>query len=133
MAIFDEYGAPNQPLTGQERILLAQTQGSADVTTTGTLAMVWTYISNIISGIYAPIVSPALQGTPTAPTAPIGTATQQIATTAFVSESFTDITEPVTINSQVTINAQGDSTTSLAIAAANDTNGANIALYGNGT
>src|SRR5271168_2782795 len=88
MGVFDEYGAPNQPLNGQERILLAQTQGAADVTTTGTLAMVWTYISNIVQGIYAPLVSPALQGTPTAPTAPIGTATQQIATTAFVAEGF---------------------------------------------
>jgi hypothetical protein len=33
----------------------------------------------------APVVSPALAGTPTAPTAPVATATDQIATTAFVS------------------------------------------------
>jgi len=33
---------------------------------------------------YAPLASPALTGTPTAPTAPSGTSTEQIATTEFV-------------------------------------------------
>ncbi len=37
-----------------------------------------------ISGVYAPLSSPALTGTPTAPTATLGTNTTQIATTAFV-------------------------------------------------
>ena len=39
---------------------------------------------NSISGTYAPKASPALTGTPTAPTATAGTNTTQIATTAFV-------------------------------------------------
>lgn len=39
---------------------------------------------NSISGTYAPKASPALTGTPTAPTAAAGTNTTQIATTAFV-------------------------------------------------
>lgn len=36
------------------------------------------------SAYYAPVASPALTGTPTAPTATVGTSTTQIATTAFV-------------------------------------------------
>ena len=39
----------------------------------------------------APLASPALTGTPTAPTATAGTNTTQIATTAFVAPSFNDI------------------------------------------
>ena len=43
---------------------------------------------------YAPLVSPALTGTPTAPTATAGTNTTQIATTAFVTDAIeTAITE----------------------------------------
>ena len=39
---------------------------------------------------YAPLASPALTGTPTAPTAAAGTNTKQIATTEFVQGAFTD-------------------------------------------
>ena len=39
-------------------------------------------------GSYAPLASPALTGTPTAPTATAGTSTTQLATTAFVSTSY---------------------------------------------
>lgn len=42
---------------------------------------------NSISGTYAPKVSPALTGTPTAPTATAGTNTTQIATTEFVTNA----------------------------------------------
>ena len=41
-------------------------------------------VNSLVSGIYAPLESPALTGVPTAPTAPSGTATDQIATTLFV-------------------------------------------------
>jgi hypothetical protein len=41
-------------------------------------------VSGLVSGIYAPLISPSLTGTPTAPTATSGTNTTQIATTAFV-------------------------------------------------
>lgn len=41
---------------------------------------------------YAPLVSPALTGTPTAPTANAGTNTTQIATTAFVTNAISGIT-----------------------------------------
>ena len=43
-----------------------------------------TDIADIIKTYYAKLASPALTGTPTAPTAPAGTNTTQIATTAFV-------------------------------------------------
>jgi len=39
---------------------------------------------NVITTTYAPLISPALTGVPTAPTAPPGTNTTQVATTAFV-------------------------------------------------
>jgi hypothetical protein len=41
-------------------------------------------VSGVVSGIYAPLSSPALIGTPTVPTAASGTNTTQIASTAFV-------------------------------------------------
>jgi hypothetical protein len=41
-------------------------------------------VSGLVNGIYAPLTSPALTGTPTAPTATSGTNTNQIATTSFV-------------------------------------------------
>jgi hypothetical protein len=40
---------------------------------------------------YAPLVSPALTGTPTSPTASVGTDTTQVATTAFVKAAIQDI------------------------------------------
>lgn len=42
---------------------------------------------NVIADTYAPLESPALTGTPTAPTAAAGTATTQVATTAFVKDA----------------------------------------------
>ncbi len=40
---------------------------------------------------YAPLNSPAMIGTPTAPTAPLGTNTTQLATTAFVLDNLTSV------------------------------------------
>lgn len=48
------------------------------------------YSKKEIRNLYAPINSPALTGTPTAPTASVGTGTTQIATTAFVQTSIAD-------------------------------------------
>jgi hypothetical protein len=45
---------------------------------------VWTYIQAKVTALFAPLSSPALTGTPTAPTATPGTNTTQLATTAFV-------------------------------------------------
>ena len=46
---------------------------------------------NVITTTYAPLASPALSGTPTAPTATAGTNTTQIATTAFVQDALSGI------------------------------------------
>ena len=56
------------------------TDAPSDGTTYGRLNAGWT----AVSGVYAPLASPALTGTPTAPTAATATNTTQIATTAFV-------------------------------------------------
>ena len=44
---------------------------------------------------YAPLASPALTGTPTAPTATAGTKTKQIATTEFIATAITNAATPV--------------------------------------
>jgi len=43
-----------------------------------------TTVSGLVNGIYAPLVNPALTGTPTVPTAAVDTNTNQIASTSFV-------------------------------------------------
>lgn len=48
------------------------------------LTYLWGKIKAFVSASYAPLASPALTGTPTAPTAASGTNTTQVATTAFV-------------------------------------------------
>lgn len=50
--------------------------------------------------VYAPLASPALTGTPTAPTAASGTNTTQIATTAFVQENKTAVIDGLTSSSR---------------------------------
>lgn len=54
-------------------------------------------------GVYAPLASPALTGTPTAPTAAVDTNTTQVATTAFVVAQITDDAIKKTI-----VDAKGD-------------------------
>ena len=56
-------------------------------------------------GGYAPINSPDLKGTPKAPTAPTGTNTTQIATTAFVQNGLNGraLTSQVLLKSKVTL------------------------------
>ena len=53
---------------------------------------------------YAPIASPALTGTPTAPTATAGTNSTQIATTAFVKTAIDNLPEPMVFKGTVGIN-----------------------------
>ena len=55
-----------------------------------------------ISNVYAPINSPNLTGTPTAPTATVGTKTTQIATTKFVDNAINNI-KPADIGAQVAL------------------------------
>lgn len=54
------------------------------------LATLQDEVDAIDLSIYAPLASPALTGTPTAPTATSGTSTTQIATTAFVQTAVSD-------------------------------------------
>lgn len=53
-------------------------------------------------GLKAPLASPALTDTPTAPTAALGTRTQQLATTAFVSNERGDLSAPVILKDDFT-------------------------------
>ena len=63
--------------------------GSWGISITGTAEKAIADASgNTITSTYAPLTSPALTGTPTAPTAADGTNTTQIATTAFVMSQF---------------------------------------------
>ena len=52
------------------------------------------YMGAELGALFAPIASPALTGTPTAPTAAAGTNTTQIATTAFVAAATWGVTIP---------------------------------------
>ena len=57
---------------------------------------------NPISDVYAPVDSPNLTGTPTAPTAAAGTKTTQIATTKFVGDAISNI-KPTDIGAQTAL------------------------------
>jgi hypothetical protein len=65
----------------------------------------WANFPNVAG--FAPLASPALTGTPTAPTAPTGTATTQIATTAFVANA---TRLPLTGNITLYVAANGSDT-----------------------
>ena len=80
-----EYGTAFDPSTKQNTISDLQTirEGAA----AGATAVQPDDLNS-----YAPLVSPALTGTPTAPTANAGTNTTQIATTAFVTNAISGIT-----------------------------------------
>lgn len=49
---------------------------------------------------FAPKISPTFTGTPTAPTATVGTRTTQLATTAFVAEAALDLTAPTVLRDE---------------------------------
>lgn len=49
----------------------------------GLKKLTWVNIKTVLNGLFARLVSPAFTGTPTAPTAPAGTNTTQLATTEF--------------------------------------------------
>jgi len=72
--------ATNIPISGT----LPVTHGGTGVTTIADIRAGKDADGNVITTTYAPLASPALTGTPTAPTAAAGTNTTQIATTAFV-------------------------------------------------
>ena len=59
------------------------------------------YLKDKMDATYAPLESPALTGTPTAPTAVSGTATTQIATTAFVDDAISGISSALVFKGSV--------------------------------
>ena len=93
----------NLVYTNDSRLSNTRTPSDASVTDAkinGTLSQ--NKITNLSSDLSAkaPLVSPALTGTPTAPTATSGTNTTQIATTAFVQAAVSDLvaSAPSTLN-----------------------------------
>lgn len=93
----------NLVYTNDSRLSDTRTPSDASVTDAkinGTLSQ--NKITNLSSDLSAkaPLVSPALTGTPTAPTATSGTNTTQIATTAFVQTAVSDLvaSAPSTLN-----------------------------------
>ena len=93
----------NLVYTNDSRLSNTRTPSDASVTDAkinGTLSQ--NKITNLSSDLSAkaPLVSPALTGTPTAPTATSGTNTTQIATTAFVQTAVSDLvaSAPSTLN-----------------------------------
>ena len=57
----------------------------------GLKKLTWANMKTTLGALFAPLVSPAFTGTPTAPTATVGTNTTQLATTAFVNASFVGV------------------------------------------
>lgn len=74
---------------------------------------------------YAPLVNPALTGTPTAPTATKGTDTTQIATTAFVQDAISDL--------EGAMHYKGTVTTSSGLPSTNVSNGDTYKVAEDGT
>jgi microcystin-dependent protein len=97
----------------------ATTQAAGDNTTkVATDAFVTGALSSYagtVSATYAPLASPALTGTPTAPTAAAGTSTAQLATTGFVAASYAPLASPALTGSPtVPTQPAGDNSTKAA-------------------
>lgn len=106
-------------INGTEVSLSGHAHSSSDITNFNSS------VSGLISGIYAPLNSPALTGIPTAPTAISGTNTTQIATTAFVRTEVSNL-----INSAPTTL---DTLNELAVALGSDNNFATTVATNIGT
>ena len=81
---------------------------------------------------YAPLESPALTGTPIAPTAAFGTNTSQVATTAFVQRELTEVKKSVSDGKKSVANAITAKGVETATDATFDIMAANIALIESG-
>lgn len=102
-------------ITSGANSLTLTTTGSTNVTlpTTGTLT------TTAALSAYAPLASPALTGTPTAPTASASTSTTQLATTAFVNGTALTLASGTTAATQTA----ADNSTKVATTAYVDTRG----------
>lgn len=100
----------------------SQTDGTVIIVADGNVPSIDIPITLIILGVvgtcdpeYALIDCPAFTGTPTAPTAPVGTNTHQLATTAFVQEAVTHTDSPIfTGNPTAPTPSPGNNSTSIA-------------------
>lgn len=70
------------------------------------------------SGAFAPLASPALTGTPTAPTATSGTNTTQIATTAFVQTAISGFGSVTSVTASAPLASSGGNTPNVSISQA---------------
>jgi hypothetical protein len=80
---FNSHDAKTTTVHGIADTAALATKTYADTAGTNAIASANTYADSVVAS-KAPLASPALTGTPTAPTASAGTNTTQIATTAFV-------------------------------------------------
>ena len=107
----------------------AQVTARSFVKSGGTSSQFLKADGSVDSNAYALKASPALSGTPTAPTAPAGTNTTQIATTAFVTSAINALPEPMIFKGTL---GTGGTITTLPAAAAGNT-GYTYKVITNGT
>ena len=90
----DYYNTVNTALNSKLNVSdISVTGSSGSGTVIGTISLGSdSYNFKVNLDLYAPLDSPALTGTPTAPTAAKGSNTEQIATTAFVTSAISDVT-----------------------------------------
>lgn len=94
--------------SGAYTVTVKTASGTGVVVTQGRSQIVWCDGTNVYQSV-TDFISPALTGTPTAPTATAGTSTTQLATTAFVTN---------TKNGAVTVNVAGNANVTLTAAQA---------------
>ena len=82
----------NVPAANITQVGVTQHQAALSITESQ-ISDLQDYLTSTDLSSYAPLASPALTGTPTAPTAGSGTNTTQIATTAFVSVAIADLVD----------------------------------------
>lgn len=100
-AVYDALASTNSSLSSLTTTVNGHTTTIGQHSTT--LGTHSTDISNLFNNVSnkANILSPALTGTPTAPTAAVGTNNSQIATTAFVRSELDDVATHVTLDEYV--------------------------------
>ena len=81
-------GAPSIAIAGTDYAAASHTHTASNITDFNTS------VNGLISGTYAPLNNPTFTGIPSVPTASIGTNTNQIASTQFVTTALSSISSP---------------------------------------
>lgn len=81
-------GAPSIAIAGTDYAAASHTHTSSNITDFNTS------VNSLISGTYAPLNNPTFAGIPSVPTATVGTNTNQIASTQFVTTALSSISSP---------------------------------------